>query len=191
MRCLIALDRDGTLNVERNYLSSPDQLELLPGVVEGIRALRVFGCTIVVVTNQSAVARGFIDLALLDRIHARLQELLREQGVDVDAFFVCPHMPDAGCRCRKPGTHLLEEAVEARDVDEGHVFVIGDQETDIEMGHRFGATTMLVLTGYGERTLKEGRVHPDYVVTDLVAAAAIVGNHLHVVAPAAFGTNDE
>jgi len=191
MRCLIALDRDGTVNVERNYLSSPDQLELLPGVVEGIRALRVLGCAIVVVTNQSAVARGFIDSTQLDRIHERLQELLRDQGVQVDAFFVCPHMPDAECRCRKPGKLLLEEAVQAHGLEEGYVVVIGDQASDIEMGHRFGAATMLVLTGYGERTLKEGRVQPDYVVTDLVEAAAIVGNHLQVIAPAASGAHDE
>lgn len=168
------LDRDGTINVERNYLSDPGELELLPGATEGIRRLRDAGLGVAVVTNQSGLARGYFDAATLDRIHARLNELLAEDRASVDGIYVCPHKPGEGCRCRKPGPGLAEQVAAATGADLSRCFVVGDKECDIELGRGVGATTILVLTGYGAKELQTGAVRPDHVAADLREAAGII-----------------
>ncbi|MBI2886772.1 MAG: HAD-IIIA family hydrolase [Chloroflexi bacterium] len=175
---LVMLDRDGTLNVEKHYLSHPDQVELLPNAAAGLRRLAELGLKAVVATNQSAVARGYVDPPTLDLIHGRLQNLLAADGAALDAIYYCPHMPDLGCRCRKPGTELLDRACREFRVHAWESFVIGDQATDIEMGRRAGAITFLVKTGYGLKTLEEATTSPHYVVQDLVEAAEIIGGLL-------------
>src|SRR5271166_4576848 len=106
----VALDRDGTIIVERQYLSDPEAVELLPGAAAGLRTMRNLGLGLVVVTNQSAVGRGYFDLARLDEIHGRLRELLAGEDVTIDGIYVCPHTPEDGCRCRKPLPILLKRA---------------------------------------------------------------------------------
>jgi D-glycero-D-manno-heptose 1,7-bisphosphate phosphatase len=184
MKRLVVVDRDGTLNEERHRLSSPEQVALLPGAAAALRSFRDLGFSIAVVTNQSVVARGQVDVAGLARIHQRLQTLLQAGGAWVDAFYYCPHLPGAGCPCRKPGTALLEQAAADFDVRLEEAFVIGDQATDIEMGRRAGATTLLVQTGYGHSTLSASVVTPAYVVPDLVAAAAVIGTIARDLRPA-------
>ena len=98
----VVLDRDGTINVERHYLSHPDQVELIANAALGLAALNTLGLGLIVVTNQSGVGRGMFDVARLDAIHARLRDLLAAEGVRLDGIYYCPHLPDAGCRCRKP-----------------------------------------------------------------------------------------
>src|SRR5207245_3946349 len=109
-RRFVALDRDGTITVERNYLSDPDQVELLPGAADGLRKLRQLGLGLIVVTNQSAIGRGFFDATQLERIHERLTALLAAEEVALDGIFACPHLPEQNCRCRKPNTGLLDDA---------------------------------------------------------------------------------
>ena len=96
MTRLVLLDRDGTINVERNYLADPDGIELIPNAAEGIRRLRALGIAVAVVTNQSGIARGYCDWQTLDAIHDRLRGLLAEQGAEIDRIYVCPHHPDGG-----------------------------------------------------------------------------------------------
>ena len=109
-RRFVLLDRDGTLIVERNYLSDPDQVELIPGAAAGLRRLAARGLGLVLVTNQSGIGRGFFDAARLAEIHERLTALLRAERVELDGIYVCPHHPDQACDCRKPRPALVLRA---------------------------------------------------------------------------------
>ncbi|MBI4446478.1 MAG: HAD family hydrolase [Acidobacteria bacterium] len=173
-RRFVILDRDGTLNVERNYLSDPAGMELLPGVLEGLRHLRALGLGLLVVTNQSGVGRGFFDLSRLDAIHARLEELLAAGGVRLDGIYWCPHKPEDDCRCRKPKNGLLVQAAEELNFDPRRCFVVGDKPCDIEMGQNLGAVTILVTTGYGSQTWENQATQPDFVAAGLVQAAQLI-----------------
>ena len=171
---VVVLDRDGTLNTEVHYLSDPDQLVLLPGVITGLQALRAAGCRLVVVTNQSAIGRGFFDEARLTQIHDRLRELLGAHGVTLDAIYHCPHRPDDGCRCRKPGPELIERAAHELGFDPRRAFVVGDKPCDIDLGRAVGAHTVLVRTGYGAAHELAGDAVADFVVDDLSGAADVI-----------------
>jgi len=177
---LVLLDRDGTINAEKHYLSSPDQLELLPNAAEGIRLLRRLGLPVVVVTNQSAIGRGYFDLARLAAIHRHLGELLAARGAALDAIFSCPHTPGDGCDCRKGAPGLARRAAEVFGGDLARSFAVGDKACDIELGKRVGATTILVRTGYGVReeaaiaATNRPEDRPDYVVADLREAARVI-----------------
>jgi histidinol-phosphate phosphatase family protein len=173
-RRFVLLDRDGTIIVEKHYLSDPDGLELLPGAAEGLRRLAGLGLGLAVVTNQSPIGRGLFDVATLDRIHARLTERLAEQGVRLDGIYYCPHTPDDGCDCRKPRTGMARRAGEELGFDPASAFVVGDMESDMNLGKALGATTFLVRSGYGARTLERGLVTPDHVVDGLLQAADVI-----------------
>jgi D-glycero-D-manno-heptose 1,7-bisphosphate phosphatase len=167
-------DRDGTLILERHYLSDPEQVELLPGVVDGLRRLRDLGLGLAVVTNQSAVGRGYFDRNRLDLIHRRMEELLAAKGIRLDGVYICPHTPEDDCQCRKPLPGLIEQASRELGFDPRECFVIGDKDCDIELGRRIGAAAFLVRTGYGAQTAAAGAGSADYVVDDLTEAARII-----------------
>jgi len=173
-RRFVILDRDGTINTERRYLSDPDSVELLPGAVEGLSHLQDIGLRLVVVTNQSAVGRGYFDLARLESIHARLKELLADGGVGLDGIYFCPHKPEDECECRKPSDGLVRKAAMDLGFKPHEGFVIGDKACDIELGQVLGAKTVLVTTGYGAETLAGGQVQPDFVAANLAEAAAVI-----------------
>jgi D-glycero-D-manno-heptose 1,7-bisphosphate phosphatase len=173
-RRYVVLDRDGTLIVERRYLADPAGVELIPGAAAALRRLAGLGLGLVVVTNQSGIARGFLDLARLEEIHARVEGLLAAEGVALDGIYVCPHHPDDACPCRKPGTALLLRAARELDFEPRQSFVVGDLASDVDLGRAVGATTLLVRTGYGAEQAASGRARPDHVVEDLVEAAATI-----------------
>jgi len=170
----VLLDRDGTILVDKHYLATPDGVELLPGAAEGLRRLAALDVGLVVVTNQSGIGRGYFDSATLDRIHHRMEELLRAAGVRLDGIFVCPHRPEEGCPCRKPRPGLVEQAADELRFDPRQAVVIGDREADVELGRAVGATTVLVRTGLGTATEGAGLVQPDHVVAGLPDAAGVV-----------------
>lgn len=174
MSKLILIDRDGTINVERHYLSAPEQIELFPETAEGIKLLRSLGFQIAVVTNQSAIGRGFFDSERLDEIHRRLREVLAEAGTQVDAIYFCPHLPEDECQCRKPGIEMAIKAAAEFDSELSKSFVIGDNVCDIELGKNINAVTILVKTGYGKRVLEEQKTKSDYVVENLLEAAYLI-----------------
>lgn len=174
MARLVLIDRDGTINVERHYLSSPEQIELFPETIAGIRLLRDLGFKIAVVTNQSAVGRGIIDLQRLDEIHNRLRELLAEGETEVDAIYFCPHLPEDVCKCRKPEIEMATKAAELFDSELSKSFVIGDNVCDIELGKNINATTILVKTGYGKRVLEEKKTTPEFVAENLLETAKLI-----------------
>jgi D-glycero-D-manno-heptose 1,7-bisphosphate phosphatase len=170
-RRFVVLDRDGTIIVDRGYLADPDGVELLDGAAEGLRRLAGLGLGMAVVTNQSAIGRGMLDELGLERIHLAMLRLLNEQGVGLDGVYWCPHIPGDGCACRKPATKLVERAAAELDFDPRRAFVVGDKSSDVELGRRLGATTLLVRTGEGART--EATLDPpaDHVVDGLLQAA--------------------
>ena len=171
MRRMVFLDRDGTINKEKHYLSSPDEIELLPGAVEGIQLLRELGLPIAVVTNQSAIGRGYFDSARLESIHDRLEELLAIHGTYIDEIYYCPHHPDHGCDCRKPASKLALRAAKQFQANLSLSFMIGDKLVDIEFGKKVGMTTILVKTGYGGQDTLEKSIEPDYIANDLLTGA--------------------
>jgi D-glycero-D-manno-heptose 1,7-bisphosphate phosphatase len=175
-RRFVVLDRDGTINVERHYLTDPAQLELLPGAAEGLRQMQAMGLGLIVITNQSGIGRGLLSWQQLGLIQQRLNELLAAEGVCLNGVYVCPHRPEEHCRCRKPATGLLEVAASELDFDPPTCFVIGDKSSDIDLGRRVGATTLLVRTGYGAQLASQTTGAADYIVEDVRHAAEVIKN---------------
>lgn len=177
-RRFVLLDRDGTINVDTHYLSHPDQLALLPGAVQGLKRLRDLGLGLVVLTNQSGVARGYFDHSSVDAVHERLRAMLRAEGVEVDGIYVCPHAPGDDCTCRKPLPGMIETAVSEHGFVPADSFMIGDKVVDIDLGRGVGATTILVRTGYGAEVERQGKANADHVVDTLVDAAEVIARAL-------------
>jgi len=171
---LVLCDRDGTIIVDRDYLTSADGVELLPGAAEGLKHVARLGLLPVVVTNQSAIGRGWLDWPALEAIHERLRFLLAEAGAAVAGIYVCPHRPEDGCACRKPGRALADRAARDFGADLSRSFVMGVKASDLELARRVGATAILVRTGYGAEVEAGGQAQPDYVADDLAAAARFV-----------------
>ena len=179
-RPAVFLDRDGVLNVEVDHVRSAEALQLLPGAVEAVRRINRSDCLAVVVSNQPAVAKGFLTEGELDRIHARLETLLGAEHAYLDRIYSCPHHPDRGfpgerpeykgpCGCRKPEPGMILAAARELNVDLARSFVVGDRTADIQAGWRAGCKTVLVRTGHGGRDGKYD-CRPDFVFDDLVAA---------------------
>jgi D-glycero-D-manno-heptose 1,7-bisphosphate phosphatase len=177
----VFLDRDGTIIEEVGYLSSPDQVLLLPSAAQAVRRLNERGIPVVVVTNQSGVARGFFTEESVVAVHAAVRALLAEHGARIDAFYFCPHHPDGTipsytrhCSCRKPLPGLLESAASDLSLNLASSIVIGDKQLDVETARSAGARGVLVLTGYGREELTRiqsvGSVKPDFVADDLLGA---------------------
>lgn len=177
----VFLDRDGTLNEEMGYLNHIERFTLLPRVAQSIRLLNQHEFKTVVITNQSGVARGYFPESLIHLVHKKMEKLLSMEGAHLDGIYYCPHHPDVGnppyrqrCRCRKPETGLVEDAVRELDLDCSQSYMIGDRGVDIEFGHLIGAKGILVLTGYGkgewEYFRDQWKVKPDHVASDLYEA---------------------
>lgn len=178
----VFLDRDGTINEEVGYVNHLDRFYLVPGAAAGIRLLNEHGYKTVVITNQSGVARGYFPESLVREVHGKMVDLLRREGAHLDGIYYCPHHPSEGdppyrqrCRCRKPGTALVEEAVRKLNLDLRGSYVVGDRGKDIEFAHALGVEGILVLTGYGkgewEYLRDRWKVKPAYVARDLYEAA--------------------
>jgi len=162
-RPAVFLDRDGTIIEEVNYLRDPEAVRLLPGAAEGMRALQAGGFALVVVTNQSAVARGLLSRAGLHAVHLRLREELRAAGVRLEGIEFCPHHPDftGACSCRKPADGMLRRAAHRFDLDLARSYLVGDSRSDLEAGRRAGCRTVLVRTGYGGKLEADWRAEQD------------------------------
>jgi len=180
-RRAVFLDRDGTINVERDYLYRPEEFTFISGAPEAIRALKVAGFLVVVVTNQSGVARGYFGPAEVEQLHAHIQSELATFDTAIDAFYYCPHHPQAGhgsyrvdCDCRKGRPGMLLQAAHDYDIDLTRSYMVGDKDADIEAGRSAGCTSVLVLTGYGAETALGSGTSPDIVCADLNAAAMVI-----------------
>lgn len=151
----VFLDRDGTINREMGYLSDIKKLYVFTNAARAIKLLSEAGFRIIIVSNQSGIARGLIKKKELEKINCRLQELLARGGARIDAFYICPHHPDERCSCRKPKTGLIKKAKRDFSLDLSRSYVIGDKLTDIEMGRNAGVReSILVLTGFGRGEMR-------------------------------------
>ena len=174
----VFLDRDGTLICEVGHLYRRDQIEILPRVAEAIRLLRAGGFCLVVVTNQSAVARGLLTEEELGRIHDEMTARLEKEGAYLDGIYYCPHHPTEGngvyrcaCDCRKPSTGMIVKAAADLAVDLSRSYVVGDQDIDMELAERVGAKGVRI----AERRLEAGLAGAKYpVVADLWQAAQCI-----------------
>ena len=152
----VLLDRDGTVIADRHYLSDPAQVELLPGAGEALAALAAGGMRLFLVTNQSGIGRGYFSAEAFLATQRRLEELLAAHGVTLEAVAFCPHAPDDGCACRKPGTGMWEQLRRAHGLSPGTTVMIGDNAPDVAFAQACGlAEAVLVLTGHGERTARD------------------------------------
>ena len=161
LRPAVFLDRDGTLIREREYLADPEGVELLEGVPGALARLRASGFVLVVVTNQSGIARGLYSLEDYRAVARRVDEVLAQEGVLPDATYFCPHHPDHSgpCSCRKPATGMYRQAARELDLDLGQSYFIGDRVKDVLPALALGGKGILVRSGYGrteERNLPEG-----------------------------------
>ena len=176
MNKAVFLDRDGTIIEDVGYLSSPEQIKFIPGSVASIRSLNQAGFKVIVISNQSGVARGHFGEDMLQTIDKIVHRGLLHGGAHLDAHYYCPHHPQHGvypykqeCDCRKPNTGLIKKAIEKFDIEASSSFMIGDKATDIELGKRAGVKTVLVQTGYGKTEVKQAK-DPDKVAADLSEA---------------------
>lgn len=176
-RKTVFLDRDGTINVEKNYLYRPEEFKFIPKAPDAIKMLNQAGYQVIVVSNQAGVARGYYTEEDVGKLHHYVNELLKNYNAHIDAFYYCPHHPEAGvgkykvkCHCRKPETGLFEKACADFPVDIENSWMIGDNVGDIEAGNRFNLRTILVRTGYGSKLEKEGFDRYQYMADDLYDA---------------------
>lgn len=162
----VFLDRDGTINREVNYLSDPNKFELLPGAAEAIAKWNAKGWKVVVVTNQSGVARGYLSTEMLERIHTRMHEALASRNARVDAIYFCTHLPEDACACRKPGIELFRRAADDLDIDMQKSFFIGDKWTDVLPALEVGGQGILLRTGHGESQIADGSADDNVMVAN-------------------------
>jgi D-glycero-D-manno-heptose 1,7-bisphosphate phosphatase len=181
LRPAIFLDRDGVIIDDVHHLSTPSQVQIIPGSAEAIAALNRAGWPVVVVTNQSGVARGLFTLDVLHAVHRRISEQLLGKGARVEAYFFCPHHPAAEvaeyrleCSCRKPRPGMLVRAARELGLDLAGSWMIGDRDTDLQAGAAAGTRTILVRTGYGASldaaSLDRNALNLEVVAKDLADA---------------------
>jgi D-glycero-D-manno-heptose 1,7-bisphosphate phosphatase len=162
-RRLALIDRDGTIIVDKVYLSDPDGIEFAPGAIEGLRLLRDAGFALVLITNQSGIARGYFDAATLERIHDRLQSMLLKEGLRLEAIYFCPHGPDDGCDCRKPAPGMVTKAMRDLGFRPDEVVVVGDSDADMGAAEAAGVA--------GVRVGRPGESAAISAATDFLEAA--------------------
>lgn len=186
-RPAIFLDRDGVVNEEVHHLHRVEDLRLLPGAAWAIRRVNELGIPVLLVTNQSVIARGLCTPKDVETIHRTLGALLAEEGAHLDGIFSCPHHPEGlgpyrrTCRCRKPEPGLLMRAAREFHLDLRRSVLIGDQVKDLEAGRRAGCRVVLVLTGHGREALLQHERHaipPDCVAQNLEEAVDWCLRHL-------------
>ena len=170
---LIILDRDGVINYDsEQFIKSPEEWKPIPGSLEAIARLNQDGYRVVVATNQSGIGRGLFDMAMLNAIHEKMHKALALVGGRIDAIFYCPHTADSQCECRKPKAGMLREVGLRFGVDMTGVPCIGDSLRDLQAAEAVGGQPMLVLTGKGEKTLREGSFPKNTVIFPDLAFAA-------------------
>jgi D-glycero-D-manno-heptose 1,7-bisphosphate phosphatase len=180
-RPAVFLDRDGTIIQDVGYLREPRDVALFPWTIDAVRALNQAGYPVVVITNQSGIARGLFTEAMLAEVHGHICSLLEAGGARLDAYYYCPHHPEGTveaytrrCECRKPGHALIDRASSELALDPGRSYVVGDKWLDVGMACAVGARALLVRTGYGateERQPPPG-LAADAIVDNLIEAVS-------------------
>lgn len=171
----IFLDRDGTIIIERGYLSDPALVVLERGASDGLRRLRAAGFALVVLTNQSGIARGYFDLAAAEAVNRRVAALLADEGVAIDGWYICPHGSRDACSCRKPLPGLADRAVEDLGLARAGNWIIGDKRADVELADAIDGHGILVTTGHGAEYVAWAHTQGRRVAVDLDDASKQIG----------------
>lgn len=165
----IVLDRDGTLIADPGYLSDPGGVEIMPGVLVGLRSLSDAGYRFIVITNQSGIGRGYFTERDMRAVNSRTEKILKNAGIIIERSYHCPHTPDAGCHCRKPGIALVERAERELGFSRSEICcVIGDKRCDAELAHNL-ETRSIIIGGADERTDAN-----NVIVADFLQAARVI-----------------
>lgn len=176
MNRAVFIDRDGTIARDVPYCSRPEDFELLPGAAEGIKVLNDHGFKVVVVTNQSGIARGYFAEEMLVKIHDKMHKELANHGARVDAIYYCPHHPDDNCDCRKPKPKMLFQAASDFNIDLRLSYVIGDSDMDAEMGKRAGCKAAFIVE-QSEKGQQQGNRPTNSITKSLQDAVKRIINH--------------
>ncbi|MCX6149912.1 MAG: HAD family hydrolase [Ignavibacteriales bacterium] len=179
----VFFDRDGTINIDPGYLGNPEQVELYKGVTEGLVQLKKLGFKIIVVSNQSGIARGLITKEDVDSINNKINEILLKDDVQIDAFYYCPYHPKFNtteeCECRKPSTKMIYQAAEDWNIDLKKSYLTGDMVSDVECGLNAGLKTILIKTTITEEKisylLNEGKI-PTFIAPNFLDACNFIVN---------------
>ncbi|MBN2541765.1 HAD family hydrolase [bacterium] len=179
MNNCVFIDRDGTLIVEKDFLQNPDDVEFIDGSIEAVKLFNDMGFKVIIVSNQSGVARGYFTENEVQIVNMRVQEIVEKEGAHIDDMYYCPHHPDGvvpeyslHCDCRKPKPGMVYKAVENHDIDLETSYVIGDKESDVLLGKLAGVTAIRVRTGYGKDLGSSGILtRADHVAENLLEAA--------------------
>ncbi len=186
-KAAVFIDRDGTINEEMGYINHRDRFIIFPFVAESIKIFNSLDFRVIVVTNQSGIARGYFDESLVVGLHDRLINEMKEQNAIIDAIYYCPHHPDVGtgkyhldCNCRKPRSGMIEAAVKEHEIDLHESYMIGDRYKDILFAKRLNIKSAFVLTGYGKGEYEYQRDSweylPDLIGENLLAVARMIKN---------------
>lgn len=184
----VFLDRDGTINEQMGYINHTCRFQLLPGAANAIKKLNDAGIPVVVISNQSGLARGYFPEELLVAVHEKMNRQLAEVGAHVDGIYYCPHHPEAkeerfrtACNCRKPKPGLVLQASEEMGLDPKRSYMVGDRWSDIKTAANCGATSILVRTGYGRGDEQyigpHQEIQPDFKADDLSEAVGWILSH--------------
>jgi D-glycero-D-manno-heptose 1,7-bisphosphate phosphatase len=171
----VFFDRDGTLNLEKGYITDLSDIELYPDSGTVLRRLKQLGFWVVVITNQSAIGRGLMSESQFEQVNAAFREQLQQSGAGYDALYYCPHRPEDDCPCRKPKPGLIFQAAHDLGIDLSRSYMIGDKLSDIEAGNRAGCKTILLLTGKGkqsQKAIEDKNSTPDTIQKNLTTTLA-------------------
>jgi histidinol-phosphate phosphatase family protein len=167
----VFIDRDGTMAKDVHYCRRPEDFELLPDTAKAIKLLNQHGFKVIVITNQSGIARGYFTEDMLAKIHDKMENELTKEGAWVDAIYYCPHHPDDNCDCRKPKPKLALQAAKEHNIELEGSFVVGDLQMDVNLGKAIGCKTILIGTA---PPMNVEAAKPDIVVSDLLKAAQTI-----------------
>jgi len=176
----VFVDRDGTINVDVHYLDYPDKFEMYSGVQRGVKKLQEKGFKIIVITNQSGIARGYFTEEQLSAVHERMKQEFQKFGVTLDGIYYCPHHPDDKCKCRKPNTGLFEKAIKEHNINVKKSYMLGDKILDIGAGKKIGVKTILIPEPHVRDDFlsqkNEWECNPDYIADDFLDAVEWILN---------------
>jgi D-glycero-D-manno-heptose 1,7-bisphosphate phosphatase len=178
LRRAVFLDRDGTIGEEMGYVNHIDRFQIFPYAAEAIRQLNQAEIPVIVVTNQSGIARNIFPESLVHEVHKKMVSQLASGGAWIDSIYFCPHKSEDVCECRKPNPGLLEQAAREHALDLSASWVVGDRYADLEMGHAAGSRGILVMTGYGRGEYELHRTtwprQPDALAENLRDAVRLI-----------------